>query len=241
MPFCCASHSAGIRLAADRIDQAELQRLPPGIGPPIGQLAHPRRVHVPAGRDHADELVVHVHDQPLQHVPALRRQRPGEAGLVLQRAGGDRLGARRRSTSAARTPRRSPAEHRSSRSACPRARRSARRAPRPCSRRTPPCRPSPQRPASSPATWAIASCRPSPPATLPPGLSIATISALTLSLSASFVTASIELAVVGDHPAHGQARKVRSAEWRIARRAAPPAPRPARRARQGSARRTGGA
>ncbi len=43
------------------------------------------------------------------------------------------------------------------------------------------------------ATWAMASCSPSPPATLPPGLLIVTISALTLSLSASLVTASTSL------------------------------------------------
>src|ERR1700722_2334508 len=43
------------------------------------------------------------------------------------------------------------------------------------------------------ATRAMASCSASPPATLPPGLSIVTISALTLSLSASLDTASTSL------------------------------------------------
>ena len=91
------------------------------------------------------------------------------------------------------------------------------------------------------ATWAIASCRPSPPATLPPGLLIATISALTLSSSASFVDRLGQLAVVGDDVRDRQRARCGARRAQMPRRAAPPAPRRARPARQSSARRTGGA
>ena len=46
-------------LATDGIDQAKLQRLPAGVGSSIRQFPHPRRLHVSAGGNHADELFVH--------------------------------------------------------------------------------------------------------------------------------------------------------------------------------------
>ena len=77
---------ACLLLATDRIDQPELQGLPPGVSPAIRKFAHPRRWHGPALGDHGNELVIQIVDQSLQHLTPLRRHRPRQARLVLQRS-----------------------------------------------------------------------------------------------------------------------------------------------------------
>ena len=83
----------GLGLTSDGIDQAQFQRLLPGIGSAIGDLPHLIRIHVTPGRNHGDELIVKVHHQVLEHLPAFGREGLSQARLVLERTGLDDLGA----------------------------------------------------------------------------------------------------------------------------------------------------
>ena len=81
--------TAGVALVADGVDQADFQRLTPGIDTAIRQFAHPARLHVAAKCDFLDELIVHIHHQRPHHRAATVAELVELAWLIFQGAGGE--------------------------------------------------------------------------------------------------------------------------------------------------------